>query len=43
MTPSVSARSMHGELLIAQSIAAAIDRQILSFDETGYEARRKLM
>jgi hypothetical protein len=35
MTPSVSARWMHGKLLVAQSIAA-INLQILSFDETEY-------
>jgi hypothetical protein len=34
MTPSVSARWMHGKLLVAQTIAAAINLQILSFDET---------
>jgi len=30
MTPSVSTRWMHGKLLVAQSIAAAINLQILS-------------
>jgi hypothetical protein len=34
MTPSVSARWMHGKLLVAQATAAAINPQILSFDET---------
>jgi hypothetical protein len=34
MTPSVSARRMHGKLLVAQTIAAAINFQILSLDET---------
>ena len=34
MTPSVSTRWMHGKLLVAQTIAAAINPQILSFDET---------
>src|ERR1700731_5420385 len=34
MTPSVSARWTHGKLLVAQTIAAAINFQILSLDET---------
>ena len=34
MTPSVSARWMHGKLLVAQPIAAAINFQILFLDET---------
>jgi len=37
MTPSVSPRWMHGNLLIAQTIAAAINFQILSLDETDHE------
>jgi hypothetical protein len=34
MTPSVSARWMHRKLLVAQAIAAAINFQIPSLDET---------
>ena len=34
MTPSVSARWMHGKLLVAQTMAATISFQILSLDET---------
>jgi hypothetical protein len=34
MTPSVRARWMHGKLLVAQTIAAAINFQFLSLDET---------
>jgi hypothetical protein len=33
MMPSVSARRMHGKLLVAQTMAAAINFQILSLDE----------
>lgn len=33
MTPSVSGWWMHGKLLVAQTIAAVINLQILSFDE----------
>jgi hypothetical protein len=33
-TPSVSARLMHGKLRVAQTVAAAINFQILSLDET---------
>jgi hypothetical protein len=32
MTPSVSGRWIHGKLLVAQTIAAAINPQILSFE-----------
>src|SRR5579872_114443 len=35
-TPSVGARWMRGKLLVAQSTHAAIDLQVLSFDEAGY-------
>ena len=33
MTPSVSDRWMHGKLLVARTVAAAINLQILSLDE----------
>ena len=41
MTPSVSTRWMHGKLLVAQTIAAAINLQILSFDETDTRSSSK--
>ena len=41
MTPSVSTRWMHGKLLVAQTLAAAINLQILSFDETDTRSSSK--